>query len=200
MQANKKAIDHQFKRDMIAQCAHENGSKSTCRTMAKVYAKAAKHWGKRSAHGNMKLVGIEEEMKKEQESESEAWITREEKEEEPDMPLPYLDSLSGPVLPDVLPPPPPTTSSSSDADTPTQPPSDPPHFDSHWLLTAVAADPQLMKDINEDEARALESLVDAGMSVEERNEWFVLEWEVMGSVERNGNGTEIECGGHVCVE
>jgi hypothetical protein len=48
MQAAKEAIDQNFKHDMLQQCKHENGSKTACRTMAKVYYKAAKHFGKRS--------------------------------------------------------------------------------------------------------------------------------------------------------
>jgi hypothetical protein len=46
-QHNKHQIDINFKRDMLNQCAHENGSKSACRTMAKLYYKGAKHFGRK---------------------------------------------------------------------------------------------------------------------------------------------------------
>jgi hypothetical protein len=57
-----------------------------------------------------------------------------------------------------------------------------------------------MNDLGEEETRGLESFLDAEMEVEERNEWFVLEWEVLCSIEGGKEREKEECGGHVCVE
>jgi hypothetical protein len=51
----------------------------------------------------------------------------------------------------------------------------------HWLLDVVDVNPALLHNLSAEEARSLESLVDAEMDEQERDAWFVAEWEVLGT-------------------
>jgi hypothetical protein len=53
----------------------------------------------------------------------------------------------------------------------------------HWLLNTITTQPSLLQDMTNEEARSLESLVNAEMEEEERYEWFAAELEVIGTVQ-----------------
>ncbi|KAH7371684.1 secretory phospholipase-like protein A2 [Pyrenochaeta sp. MPI-SDFR-AT-0127] len=59
---DRKKIDKNFKNDMFNQCAHENGSKDACRTMAKMYYRSVRMFGASVATQmlNVATTGLEE--------------------------------------------------------------------------------------------------------------------------------------------
>jgi hypothetical protein len=175
---------------MLVQCKVENGSKSLCRLTAKTYAKAAKHWGKKRS------VEVEAPTTTDVDVIPTATIPTDSSLESdlqriaPDILVPAytpygphnsknpFDAL-GPAPDNMLPP---------SARKHLAPPANHrpwliPHTpeSEHWLLNIITTQPSLLKDVTAEEARSLESLVDAEMEEEERNEWFAAEWEVMGT-------------------